>query len=415
MARGKITADTVNALQASGKDQFLWDDKLAGFGVKVTPAGAKVYILQYRMGGRGSKVRRYTIGPEGKWRPKSARDEAERLSVLIGQGVDVTAKAKDDRRVATDLAFNSYVEAFAKTTLKAKWPKSWGQTLASLKLHASAHLKDKPLPAVTKADVRKLLANLDGQPGARRNLWSALSYLFNHAVSEDLIASSPLVGLSPPSVVVERDHYLNEDELRWLWASTDDLGSPYGPILRLLALLGQRRSEVAELPWDELNRAAGEWSLPAIRAKNGTASTIPLPPAAIAELDKVAGGPKWPRHGLVFKSREGTAVSGFSKAKKRLDDLMAKAAAKEEAKVRAWRVHDLRRTLATNLQRLGVDFAVVEHLLNHKEKSRTGIAKVYQRHSYLAEKRAALERWEAELGRIASGGGAVVVPLRRPA
>ena len=165
MARGKITADTVNALQASGKDQFLWDDKLAGFGVKVTPAGAKVYILQYRMGGRGSKVRRYTIGPEGKWRPKSARDEAERLSVLIGQGVDVTAKAKDDRRVATDLAFNSFVETFAKTTLKAKWPKSWGQTLASLKLHASAHLKDKPLPAVTKADVRKLLANLDGQPG----------------------------------------------------------------------------------------------------------------------------------------------------------------------------------------------------------------------------------------------------------
>ena len=108
-------------------------------------------------------------------------------------------------------------------------------------------------------------------------------------------------------------------------------------------------------------------------------------------------------------------MSGFSKAKRRVDDLVTKAAAKEDAKVRPWRVHDLRRTLATNLQRLGVDFAVVEHLLNHKEKTRTGIAKVYQRHNYLAEKRSALERWEADIARIATGCEAVVVPLRRPA
>lgn len=422
MARGKITADTVNALQAGASAHFLWDDKLAGFGVKVTPKGAKVYILQYRMGGRSSKVRRYTIGNERPWRPQSARTEAERLLRLVGQGVDVAATAKDDaakaeleRVNATELAFSAYVEAFASTRLKAKWPKSWGQTLGCLKLHASKHLADKPLPNVTKADIRKLLARLDEQPGTRRNLWSALSYLFNHAVSEDLIATSPLAGLQAPSMVLERDHYLSGDELRWMWSATNDLASPYSSIVRLLALLGQRRSEVGELPWDELSRSVGEWSLPAARAKNGEASTIPLPAAAIAEFDALAGGEKWPRHGLVFKSREGTAVSGFSKAKRRLDDLMATAAAKEDAKVRPWRVHDLRRTLATNLQRLGVDFAVVEHLLNHKEKTRAGIAKVYQRHGYLAEKRAALEQWEAELGRIVGGGSPVVIPLRRPA
>ena len=249
MARGKITADTVNALQAGAANPYLWDDKLAGFGVKVTPKGAKVYILQYRMGGRDTKVRRYTIGPEGKWRPKSARDEAERLSILIAQGVDVQAKKKEDNRVAADLAFNTFVEAFAQSNLKAKWPKSWETTLASLKRHASAHLDEKPLPAVTKADVRKLLSKLDGQPGARRNLWSALSYLFNYAVSEDLITASPLVGLQAPAVVEERDHYLNQDELRWLWNATASLGSPYGTIMRLLVLLGQRRSEVSNLNW----------------------------------------------------------------------------------------------------------------------------------------------------------------------
>ncbi len=334
MARGKITADTVNVLQAGAGDQFLWDDKLAGFGVKVTPKGAKVYILQYRMGGRGSKVRRYTIGNESPWRPQSARGEAERLLRLVGQGVDVAATAKheaakveQERLNATELAFSKYVERFAGSTLKAKWPKSWGQTLGCLNLHASKHLGDKPLPDVTKADIRKLLARLDERPGTRRNLWSALSYLFNHAVAEDLIAASPLVGLQAPSMVTERDHYLSGDELRWMWGATNDLPAPYGSIVRLLALLGQRRSEVGELSWDELSRAAGEWSLPAARAKNGEASTIPLPAAAIAEFDAMAGGEKWPRHGLVFKSREGTAVSGFSKAKRRLDDLMAKAAA----------------------------------------------------------------------------------------
>ena len=413
MPRGKITQENVNAEKAGDNDSFLWDDKLAGFGLKVTPKGAKIYVYQYRMGGRGSPVQRYTIGPEGTWRAASARREAERLAILVGQGVNVVKQRKAvaiREAEAKEMAFTKYLEDFATTKLKAQWPRSWKATHARLKLHAGAAFKTKPLPDITKDDVRRLMAKLGGKGALARNVWASLSFLFNEAVKADDIAVSPLLGLDAPKAGDAREHFLNHDELRWLWLSTLDANKPYGAIVRLLILLGQRRNEVSDLPWAELDRKAGTWTLPPERSKNGEASIIPLPSAAIAELDAIAGEEKWPRKGFVFPSREGTPVSGFSKMKRRLDAAMSKLAAKEGGEVRPWVLHDLRRTLATNLQSLGVDFAVTEHLLNHKEKTRTGIAKVYQRHGYLAEKRAALDLWQGRLEGIVSGSG-VVVPF----
>lgn len=416
MARGKVTAETVNALVAGERDQFLWDDKLAGFGVKVTPSGAKIYILQYRLGGRGSPTKRFTIGKEGSpWRPDSARKRARELLVDVHHGKDIQASAREAVRVVTDLPFRRYVERFCEGKLKAEWPKSWKQTQRCLELHAVAHWKDRPLPSITKADVAKALARLDHAPATRRNLYSALSYLFRQAVKADDIAESPLVGLDAPSTVSERAHTLDHDELRWFWRSTFELPEPYGPIYRQFALLGQRRSEVAGMDWRELNRKAGEWHIPAARAKNGEDTILPLPSSTIAELDKVARGERWPRQGLVFPSSAGKPVSGFSKIKAKLDHLMATKAKKEGAGIRPWRTHDLRRTLATNQQALGTPFEVVEHLLNHKERSRTGIGKVYQTHGFKAEKRKAIDLWEAELGRIVGGGDAVVVQLPKRA
>lgn len=414
MARGKITAETVNALKPGPRDYFLWDDRLAGFGVKVTPSGAKIYIVQYRLGGRGSATKRYTIGKEGAaWRPGKARDEAERLLRLVGQGQDITASAKEAVRVATDLAFSLYVKRFGKTTLKSHWPKSWGQAQRCLELHAAPHWKDRPLPSITRADVVKVLARLDDKPATKRYLYAVLSYMFAQAVKADEVAVSPMVGVDAPPAVAERTHTLDHDEVRWLWLSTFDLSNPYGLIYRQFMLLGQRRGEIAGMDWRELHRSAGEWHIPAARAKNKTDTIVPLPGSTVALLDGIAGKDRWPRHGLVFPSSKGTPVSGFSKTKLRLDALMQAKAAKDGGAVRPWRTHDLRRTLATNQQALGTPFEVVEHLLNHKEKSRTGIGKVYQTHNYKAEKRLALDRWEAELGRIVAAAPAVVVPLHR--
>ena len=412
MAVGKVTQDSIAALKPESRDQFLWDDKLPGFGVKVTPKGGRTYLFQYRLGGRGHPTKRVTIGNALVLKAARARALAEEYYSKVRQGEDVAAQSREQKRVAVELAFNSYVDDFAKTTLKAKWPKSWQETKACLTRHAVPHWQDKPLPSITGDDVVRILKRLEDRPATKRNLFAALSYLFNEAVSDRVIKVSPLVGIKPPSAVAPRSRTLTDDELRWLWAALHVEGEPYQGLVEDLLLTGQRRGEVAELPWSELSRQKREWHLPAERAKNGCENVIPLTANMIARLDKLAGGEKWPRSGLVRKSGAGTALSGWSKLKKRLDATMAKAAKAAKAELKPWRLHDLRRTLATNMQRLGIQHEVVEHLLNHREKARTGIASVYQVHGYGPEKRRALERWEAALTRILSGDSGVIVPIR---
>ncbi len=128
MATGKIGKRAVDALQATGEKQFLWDDELRGFGVQVTPAGTKSYVYQYRMGGRESPKRRYTIGRHGSpWTPTSARTECERLALMVGQGVDPTDTDRERRRQAVDLAFTAYIDTFTTGYLKKNW-KDWAAT-----------------------------------------------------------------------------------------------------------------------------------------------------------------------------------------------------------------------------------------------------------------------------------------------
>lgn len=414
MAVGKVTQDSVNALKPGPTDFFLWDDTLAGFGIKTTPKGAKIYILQFRLGGRGHKTRRYTIGAEGSpWRAASARKRASDLLILVNQGQDIVTQEREKRRVAVDLAFDSYLEDFAERSLKPKWPKSWKPTKRRLELHAGAHLKNKPLPDITAEDIRGLLRKLDKQPAARRNLFAALSFLFNQSVRDGVIAVSPLRLIEPPSPVNDRSRTLGDDELRWLWEALQGESAPYRGVVEDLLFTGQRRNEVAALPWSELNLELGEWHLSAKRAKNGCENIVPLTENMVARFDAIAGGAKWPKSGLVRQSREGTVLSGWSKLKRRLDASMAKAAKVAKAEIEPWRFHDLRRTVATRLQRFGVAHETVEHLLNHREKSRTGIGQIYQTHGFGPEKRRALERWETELARVLDGGSGVVVPFGR--
>ena len=112
MATAKITKRSVDALKSGLSDVFLWDTDRKGFGVKLTPAGKLVYILQYRMGGRASPVRRYTIGSHGTWTPIKAGEEAERLLRLVAQGTDPGSEKKRSRVVASELAFDAYADRF---------------------------------------------------------------------------------------------------------------------------------------------------------------------------------------------------------------------------------------------------------------------------------------------------------------
>ncbi|NML95153.1 tyrosine-type recombinase/integrase [Novosphingobium olei] len=413
MAKGRINKSSVDATKPGAGEVLLWDDKLAGFGLKVTPTGVKTYLFQYRLGGRSGKTRRFTIGKHGKLTPDAARKEAERLAVLVSQGVDPQQQKQDNARKAVDLAFKGYAQTFVDDCLKVRWKTSHKDGESLLRLYATPVLGTKPLHDITRADIRAVLQKAKGKVATSRNLFAVLRRLFRWAVSQGDIDVSPIAGMEPPPLPVRRDRVLSDQELKLAWNASAELGYPFGPLIRLLIITGQRVEEVSGLEWSELEKGKAMWTLPAERAKNGSASMVPLSTLAVAELNALAKRSKrkdgWPRTGFVFSTTGKTSVSGHSRAKRRLDREIAILAKKEEdaITVAPWRIHDLRRTLATGMQRLGVRFEVTEAILNHVSGSKSGVAGVYQLHDWGPEKKAALEAWsehiESILGNTAAG------------
>lgn len=396
MASGKITKRSVDALISSGQHDILWDDSIKGFGAKRTKAGAVSYVLQFRMGGRESKTRRYTIGSHGSpWTPATARAEAERLAILIAQGTDPGEAERQRRRESVDLAFDNYSDRFAEACVGEGWRRL---VKRSLELHVKPVLGSKPLPNLTRIDI---VAVFDRMPRAQianiRNVFAVLRRLLRWAVSRGDIDRSPMEGMETPPPVKPRDRWLSDEELGRIWMAAPNTHSCFGPIIRLLIVTGQRREEVSSLRWEELNRKDLLWTLPGERAKNGEPNRIPLNELAVAILDEVAGSAIWPRSGRMFTTSRGGRFTGYSKGKIKLDLLMSQDGREP---LPDWRLHDLRRTLATGFQRLGVRFEVTEAVLNHVGGSRAGVAGIYQRHDWKDEKREAMKSWNDHLAAI---------------
>ena len=181
-----------------------------------------------------------------------------------------------------------------------------------------------------------------------------------------------------------RDRVLTDNELAAIWHAAEAADARvFGVLVRLLILTGQRREEVAGMAWPELSSDRQTWTIPASRAKNGKDHLMPLSRAARDLLPEEPDATDRDSD-LVFPGQRSTPFNGWSKAKAQLD---------KDSGVTGWRIHDLRRTLATGLQRLGVRLEVTEAVLNHVSGSRAGIVGIYQRHEWAAEKRTALAAW----------------------
>lgn len=415
MPTGRISKRTVDAAGTG----FLWDEELRGFGLKVTSKGARSYVFQYRLGGRETLARRFTIGTHGSpWTPSTARQEAERLALMVRQGIDPREDQRERRRESVDLAFRAYAKRFLELYVATEWPASSAFAESILRLHVTPILADKPLTRIAKSDITDVLDRLPAsKPALKRNVYAVVRRLFRWAVGRGDLDRSPLEGFEAPASVASRERVLNDEELALAWKAAEGLGYPFGPIFRLLILTGQRREEVAGVRWQELDRQSAMWTLPAERSKNGKTHLVPLSRSAVDLLDCVARAGAWPRSGYVFTTTGKTAVSGYSRAKKRLDtalhSLRTEALAASGEAVTAmpnWRVHDLRRTLATGLQRIGIRFEVTEAILNHVSGARSGVAGVYQRHDWAEEKREALERWDQALSRLVTEPAGRLVP-----
>jgi integrase len=189
-----------------------------------------------------------------------------------------------------------------------------------------------------------------------------------------------------PAKEVTRDRVLTEDELVRVIVAARTMDEPYGAIVEFLALTGQRREEVARCTWDEIDLRARVWTLPRERTKNAKHHTVHLSDQAIAVLSGTRKLGKF-----VFSRTGKNPFQGFSSAKRELDILSG---------VTGWRLHDLRRTCVSGMARLGVAPHVADKILNHQSGTISGVAAVYQRHDFLAERNDALEQWAAHVVRL---------------
>ena len=365
---------------ATGREEHS-DHKVTGLRLRIGAGGKKSWIVRRRV---GAKVINRKLGSYPPMGLASARAAAEKL---------LEALAQDGTTEAADRTFEAVAAHWIEKVAKPK-NDSWKNQDRQLELHVLPHWRDRKIAEIRRVDVRDLIDRLEGVVLPNRVL-ALVRTIFRHALSQDWIEASPIEGIKKPSDEKERDRVLSMPEVAAVWRAADLLGYPFGHYLQMLILTGQRRTEVAAMRWADVDLHAAVWTMRASDTKSDRKHLVPLSAAAAAILEAT------PQFGdYVFTTDGKSHVSNFAKGKARLDAFIA---AKGEA-LDGWRLHDLRRTAATHMVRLGITETVVGRVLNHAP---TGVtAKVYALHSYAPEKRHALDAWASEVDREIPGARA---------
>lgn len=362
----------------------IWDARLPGFGVRVFPSGVKSFVLVYRHFGR---PRRMTLGRYPVTGLAEARGKALDALKLIDAGTDPQADA-DTAGTAGRYTFEQAKRSFVKLHCERhNRPVTARDTERILNNQFISRWAKRDIREISKTDILKVLDDIveDGLPSAANHALSAIRKFFNWCVERGMLESSPCLGVKKPAANNARDRVLDIGEMAAVWSGADLVGYPFGPIVKMLMLTAQRRNEVASIQWSQLDFEANTWTLPAELTKNGRQHVLPIAPQAAALLRSL---PHFTSD-YVFPARgENPVFAHFSRGKLKLDAL---------AGVKNWTLHDLRRSVATHLAKLGVAPHVIERLLNHVSGTFGGVAGVYNRFQYLDEMRSALELWEAHL------------------
>jgi integrase len=416
MARG-LTALKVENAKAGDQRKEIADPGKPGLYLVIQPSGKKSWAVRYRRQA-DKEPRKYTI--DGFPSLAVARKLAQDVLDKVAEGEDPAAakqmeKLKKRLEPGESDGFSDVAIRFIKRDQRPN-NRTWRETARLLGIRETEEgeleaidggLVDKwdnrKVSEITKRDVLDVVDAIDERGAgvmANRTL-AAVRRLFNWCVEKDILSSSPCAGLKPPAEESSRRRVLSDEEIRWFWNACEQLKYPFGHAGKLLLLTGARRSEVTDMTRGEVK--GDTWTIPRERSKNDEPHIVPLSEAAL-DVIKDARNIKSEK-GFVFTTTGDSPVSGWSKAKNQIDALML-AAAKEEspkAKIEEWRLHDLRRTVASGMARLGIALEVIEKCLNHVSGSFAGIVGVYQLHSFEEEKRDALQKWAAHVEKIVAG------------
>src|SRR5262252_8880655 len=393
MTNRTLTATAVERIRvpATGQaDHF--DQGYPGLALRVSYGGAKSWVYFYRLFG---KQKRLTLGRWPSMSLSAARDAWRNARTTIDKG-----ESPQHQRPAQANSFAAEADEWLKRDQAHN--RSYAIVKRNIERCVLPAWEDRQISTIGRRDINDLIDGVvdRGAVTMARRLHAYLHRLFRWAVGRGILETNPMAHLPKPGGEAPRDRVLSDLELAQVFKNVIKLHpAPSGPMFQMLILTGGRRTEIAALRWSEIKDDT--IILPRERTKSGNTHTIPLAPAALAILKDL------PRIGpgdFVFTTNGRNPFIDFSGSKRRLDAI---------TKIPPWRIHDLRRTVATGLQRLGTNLQVIEAVLGHVSGSRSGIVGVYQRHSFDTEKRIALEAWAREVERIVDGKPAKVLPLRR--
>ena len=424
MPKVKLTTRYVESIEPPTSGFVLhYDTKVAGLAVSVTAKGGRTWVLYTRypsLSGPVPSRRALGAAPRvgvvvtNQLSLEAARRKAAAWIGLIAEGIDPAQKLKREReqaRAKRDLSFGAVVETYI-----ARHVREFRRAEASereIRRNLLPRWKNKIVTEITKHDVVDLIDEIVGR-GTKREAHAAFSHaraFFNWCIGRGMMETSPCDRLRPGKLIGPknvRKRVLTDDELFACWRAARRLGPIYCAAIRMLMLTGQRRSEIAECTWPEIDFRRGCLVVPPERFKSNASHTVWLSAEATTILSAL---PRGNRGSFVFSTTNGRRpISGFSKAKAALNRHMLRTL-RALARVRGedWRrvtlkrfvLHDIRRTCRTRLSELRVRTEVAERIIGHG--SRDPLERTYDQHEYADEMSEAMKSWEHLLTRITSG------------
>ncbi|HUC67569.1 MAG TPA: integrase arm-type DNA-binding domain-containing protein [Stellaceae bacterium] len=397
MPSKNLTARNVFSLPAPERGRVeYFDPTTPGFGLRVTSNGARSWIVLYRCKGT---LRRYTIGTLSTTLGLAlARDQAKAVLRRAAVGEDPAAEKKQQRRAST---FKELAELYVKEHAKAK-KRSWKADENILRKDLIPRFGARKACDITRADIRAMLGAIvaRGAPIQANRTLEVARKLFNWAIGaeEGGVEHNPCGHLGKPSKERRRERVLSDDEIRAIWRALPGIDPTLADVYRLLFVTAARKAEVTEAEWPEID--GDWWTQPGSGVKNGLPHRVYLTEVARKLLAAIAEPGS--RAGRVFPSRGKTGLR-FGVYDDHPELLKASGTS-------GWSFHDIRRTVATNLGRLGFSRFIQDRVLNHVDRT---VGSIYDVYSYDAEKRQALTAWGRRLEEIVSGKPAAsnVVPM----
>jgi integrase len=376
--RKPLSIKAIEAFKPQPKRYEVHDALCPGFSLRVFPTGRKVYGLRYRY---GLKQRRLPIGVHPRISLADARNRAFEALRLVDEGIDPAARRRQ-LGTTVEAICADFIRQYARPRNR-----SWKEAERILQREFVAVHGQRDIREVKLADILELMdgAIERGAAYQANRIHSNLRKLFNWCATRGIVETSPVLGIKAPTRERARDRVLSDDEIRAVLRACSEEPYPYRQFVPLLLATAQRRGEVSGLKWSQVDLVAKQWVIPAEMSKNGKPHVVPLNDFALCLLAEI---PRFPGCDWVFTTTRRAPISGFSKA---LRNIHAHSETSE------WRFHDLRRTAASGMARAGIAPYVVEKVLNHISGTISGVAAVYNRYGYDAERRDALDKWGAFL------------------